>query len=331
MQRQIRLGAVEFREDHTQPPFCKTHLRPIPEELDSDNGIETDEPEGEEELATQVRGTYFYKQSQVAVKYLKRLLGAKVFNNPKDHVELARLFNYVTSGDKEALILDFFAGSGTTGQSVLELNQSDGGKRRFLMVQLPEPLSTTNKDQKAAAKYCDQIGRPRNIAELTKERLRRAILAIKSDSPLSHGDLGFRVFKLDTSNIRAWDPDRDDLSNSLLNATEHIKPDRGEQDVLFELLLKLGLDLTVSIETKTIGDQAVHSIGAGTLFACLASRITREDVEPLALGIAAWHRELNPAGETQVVFRDSAFADDVAKTNLAAILQQNGLENVRSL
>ena len=75
----------------------------------------------------------------------------------------------------------------------------------------------------------------------------------------------------------------------------------------------------------------MHSIGAGSLFVCLAPKIAREDVEPLALGIVAWHQELSPAGETQVVFRDSAFADDVAKTNLAAILQQNGLENVRSL
>jgi len=97
------------------------------------------------------------------------------------------------------------------------------------------------------------------------------------------------------------------------------------------LLLKLGLDLTVPIEEKVIAGKTVHSIGAGTLFVCLAPQITREEVEPLALGIADWYKALAPAGETTVVFRDSAFSDDVAKTNLTAIFQQHGLENVRSL
>ena len=111
----------------------------------------------------------------------------------------------------------------------------------------------------------------------------------------------------------------------------HIHGGRSEQDVLYELLLKLGLDLCVPIETRTIAGKVVHAIGAGTLLACLDGAIAREKVEPLALGIAGWHKELAPAGENTVVFRDSAFADDVDKTNLAAILQQHGLENVRSL
>ena len=145
------------------------------------------------------------------------------------------------------------------------------------------------------------------------------------------GDLGFRVFKLASSNIRAWEPDRDNLAATLQEHAEHLKTDRTEQDILFELLLKLGLDLTVPIEQKCIAGKTVHSIGAGVLLVCLAEKITTAEVEPLALGIAAWHKELAPAGESQVVFRDSAFADDVAKTNLTAILQQNGLENVRSL
>ncbi len=145
------------------------------------------------------------------------------------------------------------------------------------------------------------------------------------------GDLGFRVFKLASSNIRAWDPDRDDLPKTLEESVEHLKTDRTEADILFELLLKLGLDLTVPIEHKTIAGKTVHSIGAGTLLVCLAPKITAAEVEPLALGIADWHKQLAPAGETTVVFRDSAFADDVAKTNLTAILQQHGLETVRSL
>ena len=145
------------------------------------------------------------------------------------------------------------------------------------------------------------------------------------------GDLGFRVFKLDSSNILAWDPDRDNLVATLEAHAEHLKTDRSENDILFELLLKLGLDLTVPIEQKTIAGKIVHSIGAGTLLVCLNTKIATAEVEPLALGMAAWHKKLAPAGETEVVFRDSAFVDDVAKTNLTTILQQYGLENVRSL
>ena len=96
-------------------------------------------------------------------------------------------------------------------------------------------------------------------------------------------------------------------------------------------MLKPGFPGTVPIEQKTIAGQTVHSIGAGTLLVCLASQITREQVEPLALGLVDWQKAQAPAGETTVVFRDSAFADDVAKTNLTAILQQHGLENARSL
>ena len=145
------------------------------------------------------------------------------------------------------------------------------------------------------------------------------------------GDLGFRVFKLASSNIRAWEPNRDDLPKTLEESVEHLKTDRSEQDILFELMLKLGLDLTVPIEQKAISGKAVHSIGAGTLLVCLAEQIAAAEVEPLALGMVGWHKKLEPVGETNVVFRDSAFADDVAKTNLTAILEQRGLGNVRSL
>ena len=185
--------------------------------------------------------------------------------------------------------------------------------------------------KKLAFLFCRKINRPHNIAELTKERLRRAGKKIREENPMFAGDLGFRVFKLASSNIRAWEPNRDDLPTTLHDSIEHLKTDRTEQDILFELLLKLGLDLTIPIEQKSIAGKAVHNIGAGTLLVCLAEQIAAAEVEPLALGIAAWHKELAPAGETTVVFRDSAFADDVAKTNLTAILQQHGLENVRSL
>ena len=332
MQRQIKLGLVAFRDDHTEPPFRKAHIRPIAAEIEAEVEVEEDEAtESEEEFATQVRGSYFYKQSQVAVKFLRKLLSAKAFNHPKDHFELAKLIAYATANDPSAIVMDFFAGSGSTGHSVMDLNQADGEKRRYILVQLPEALDIDDKDQKVAAKYCDTIGKPRTIAELTKERLRRAGKKIKEENPMFVGDLGFRVFKLDSTNIREWDPNRNEFAANLEASVEHLKSDRSEQDILFELLLKLGLDLCVPIETKRIAQHEIHSIGSGSLLVCLSTSIPLADVEPLALGLAAWHKELKPAGDTTAVFRDSAFADDVAKTNLAAILHQYGLETVRSL
>ncbi len=169
------------------------------------------------------------------------------------------------------------------------------------------------------------------ISELTKERLRRSATKVKEANPLFQGDTGFRVFKLASSNIRAWDPDAADLENSLLENAEHLVQGRKEQDVLYELLLKLGLDLSVPIEVKTIVGKSVHSIGGGALIVCLADALTQDVVEELANGIVAWRKALAPAVDTRVVFKDSSFADDVAKTNTAAILNQNGILDVRSL
>lgn len=257
--------------------------------------------------------------------------GVFAFPKPVDLVRHIVSLTINDSKNRDALILDFFAGSGTTGHAVMSQNALDSGKRRFILVQLPEPLDRQDKDQKSAADYCDKLKRPCNIAELTKERLRRASKKIKSENPMFAGDIGFRVFKLDSSNIRAWEPNRDDLDGTLQMSIEHLKADRTEADILYELLLKLGLDLCVPIEKRVLAGKDVHAIGGGVLLACLAEKITREEVEPLAQGIVEWHKALAPAGDTTCVFRDSAFADDVAKTNLAAILQQHGLQNVRSL
>lgn len=273
----------------------------------------------------------FYQDGRAATKRLRQLMGDACFDFPKDETVLQELVGMMTSGAD--LVMDFFAGSGTFGHAVMAQNALDGGNRRYFLVQLPEPLDPANADQKAAADFCDLLNKERNIAELTKERLRRVGHSFKNKYPLFTGDCGFRVLRLDSSNIRAWEPDHEDLSQTLLASVEHIKGDRSENDVLYELLLKLGLDLCVSIDRKQIGKKTVHSIGAGTLIVCLDIKITRDDVERLAHGIVAWHKELAPAGSTTVVFRDSAFADDVAKTNLMAILGQHGFNDshIRSI
>jgi len=227
--------------------------------------------------------------------------------------------------------MDFFAGSGSFGHAVMARNIEDGGCRRYILVQLPEPLSVEDSDQKIAAAFCDEIGRPRNIAELTKERLRRAGSKIKVDTPALPIDAGFRVYKLASSNIRAWEPVATDLENTLLAHAEHLVQGRTEADVLTELLLKLGLDLCVPMETQQFAGKTVHSIGAGALIACLSDGITRDVAETLGIGIAAWRKALNPAVDTRVVFKDSGFVDNNAKLNMAAILTQAGITDMRSL
>lgn len=250
-----------------------------------------------------------------ARKEIRAIFGSQtVYDTPKPTRLLRRIIEIACSRD--GLVLDFFAGSGTTAQAVYESNAEDNGRRRFILVQLPEP---TGRDDFPT------------IAEITKERVRRTAERIKGGvSPVSV-DLGFRSLKLDESNIRAWRVDRDDAERTLLDSVEHLRLGRDAADILCELLLKFGLDLCVPIETRTIAGKAVHGIGGGVLLACLAGQITRDEAEPLALGIATWHTALAPAAETICVFRDSAFADDVAKANLAAILNQHGLTNVRSL
>ena len=257
-----------------------------------------------------------------------------VLNSVKPSRLIRKIMKISTSVGKNDIVLDFFAGSGTTGHAVYAQNQEDKGNRRFILVQLPETLPVQETDVKT-------------IFDLAKSRLRRVASdledrgdSLSTERKRDHdrlvfrtdtSDHGFRVFKLDASNINAWEPNCEDLNRTLLNCIDHIKPDRSEEDILYELLLKLGLDLCVAVETRIIAGKTVHSIGAGTLIVCLDKSIGREEFEPIALGVAEWHGELAPAGDSTVIFRDSAFVDDVAKINLTAILDQHGLGNVRSL
>ena len=252
------------------------------------------------------------------------------FDYPKPSTLIDFLISITRTGNND-IVIDFFAGSGTLGHAVIKANSADNSNRRFILIQFPEPLDITNAGQKNAAEFCDKLGKPRTIAEITKERLRRAGDKLKAENPDWQGDTGFRVFKLDTSNIRAWNPQPENLQDALLDYQNNLRAGRSETDVLYELLLKLGLDLCVPIETRDIANLTVYAVGGGVLLACLAEAISREQAEPLALGIAAWHKELAPAGDSTCVFRDNAFADDATKTNLSAILEQHGISNVRSL
>lgn len=330
MQHMIKIGRVIFREDHTEPPIRKSHIRPILDSISEDqidsNDIDED-GEDETELATQVRGSYFYKQSQVSVKYLRKLMGAKVFTNPKDHDELAKLIEYVTPNERAALVMDFFAGSASTAEAVFRANATYGTNHRFIMVQLPEDLqeaqaSTTGSAKKtvqAAIKLMKKNGRPLVLSEVSKERVRQAGKAVLSETcdPGWNRDVGFRVLKVDTSNMQDvyYRPDQIDQKD-LLVAVNNIKPDRTPEDLLFQVLVDWGVDLTLPIERETIQGKTVFfvnkSLHAGPdLIACFETDVTEDIIQELAK-----HEPV------KVVFRDNGFVSDAVKINVEQVFRQ---------
>ncbi|EOX6793445.1 site-specific DNA-methyltransferase [Pseudomonas aeruginosa] len=309
MKEEIDAGNIAFGQDETTIPSVRRNLF-----------------EKNDQVMRSVQFSYAQKASQ---DFAEIFDGKSIFQNPKSYLDMKKIVEYFSSGND--VVLDFFAGSGTTGHGVMLANADGNQRRRFILVQLPEPLDLENKDQKNAAEFCLESGFQMKLSEITKERLRRAAIRVNSEFPSYQGDFGFRVYKLDVSNIRAWDQNPEDIERSLLDHQNHLIEGRSESDILYELLLKLGLDLCVPIEQQQIAGKTVHSIGGGVLLACLAERITRDQVEDLAQGIVAWHKAQAPASDSTCVFRDSAFADDIAKTNLAAILNQAGIKNVRSL
>jgi adenine-specific DNA-methyltransferase len=333
MKRKIKLGLVEFREEDTKPPFRKAHIRPVVEELEADSDFDEDTgDEGDEGFATQVRGSYFYKQSQVAVKYLRRLLGGKVFNNPKDHEEIAKLIRYVMGGEISGIVLDFFAGSGTTAQAVLELNAEDAGNRKFILVQLPEP--TDRKDFPT-------------ITDITKERVRRVIKKMEADlatkdaedakksaselplgrepasdaSRAARPDLGFKVFKLGGSNFKLWDAasapkDGAGLAEQLQLMAHNVEDGRPDEAVLYELILKSNLPVTSKIVSGKIGAQTFYNVADGTLAICLERPIQQETLRGLVAR--------KPKG---VICLDIAFAgNDQLKANTVLEMKSHGIE-----
>ena len=318
MQRQIKLGLVVFRDDHTEPPFRKAHLRPIGGELDASE--EEDESDGVE-LAMQVRGTYFYKQSQVAVKHLRELMGAKVFNNPKDHTELSRLFEYVLAG-ADGIVMDFFAGSGSTAEAVFELCARTGQRCPVVLVQLPESLEETLATATGAAKttianairHLERLGRPALLSELTKLRLRAAgeRAATGKAHPRWGRDVGFRAFKVDTTNFAdvLHRPDETD-QGTLAGLESSVKPDRSSEDLLFQVLLDWGLQLTMPVSVEELDGYEVFLVGDNALVACFETGLTPDLIRAIA--------NLEPL---RAVFRDSGFASDDARINAEQIFHE---------
>ena len=259
--------------------------------------------------------------SQDATKKLKELFDeVHVFDYSKTVELIKRCIElYTIQGD---IVLDFFSGSATTAHSVMQLNAEDGGNRKYIMVQLPELCDESSEAYKTGYK---------NICEIGKERIRRAGEKIKSDEslPLENReklDIGFKVFKLDSSNIKEWDTNTEDLQQTLLDSMENVKIDRSSLDILYEILLKYGLDLNIPIEEN----KDFYSIGGGSLLVSLNKEIDAEVIKSMCEEYKNL-LEIDKDFKTTVILRDNSFKNDVDKTNAIKKLEQVGINEIRSI
>lgn len=236
-----------------------------------------------------------------------------VFDYAKPSSLIKYLINIVASEDKNALILDFFAGSGTTAHAVMQLNAEDDGNRKFILSQLPEPILDDSGTRKA---------RYKNIAEIGKERIRLAGVKILEEyadtvkareTPL---DTGFKTYRLTSSTFNVWDvKNKDDIQQKLIGATSLIKDNAKEEDVLTELILKSGYGLTEKVEIFTILGKSFYSIADGSLVISLETGLTLDIVRQIA--------EKKPS---QFVAREHGFGSDDVLTNIAQIMKDKGID-----
>jgi len=236
--------------------------------------------------------------------------GLKVFDHPKPVGLMQRMITLATEARTNDIVLDFFAGSGTTGQAVWVQNQLDQGNRQFVVVQLPEKLDDEIKAHQVASQLCEEIGVPKNVAELAKERLRRALSSMQEKPYFAAGSgkVGFKVFKLDRSNFKIWDGRAaadEDLKRQIEMHIDHLSPESTAETVLYELLLKAGFPLTTEVKALEMVEKRVFSIEDGALLICLEKEITPELIDALA--------EANPL---QVICLDEGFkSNDQLKAN----------------
>lgn len=254
------------------------------------------------------------------VNDLKRIFEKeRVFDYPKPVSFLSELIKMASKPND--IVLDFFSGSACAAQAVIQTNSEETIQRRFIMVQLPEATDEKSEAYKAGYK---------NICEIGKERIRRAGEKIKEKNKdkenIENLDIGFKVLKLDTSNIRKWQPDYDNLEQSLFDYVDNYMEGRTELDVVYEIMLKYGLELTYPVDEFTIAQKKVYSIGFGMLMICLDDEITTD----VAKGILEKIKELAPES-TRVVFKDNGLNSDSNKTNIKEILKCGGIEEFITL
>jgi adenine-specific DNA-methyltransferase len=230
-------------------------------------------------------------------------MGGDLFDFPKDELVLQEVIEMMTEGSD--IILDFFAGSSTTAHSVMLQNAKDGGNRKFIMVQLDEAADEKSEAFKAGFK---------TIPEVSRERIRRAgkqVLESKCH-PDWNRDVGFRMLKVDTSNMKDVYYRPDELKQSdLLDMVDNVKEDRTSQDLLFQVLVDWGVDLTLPIRRETLQGKTVFFVDDNALVACFDRGVTEELV-----------KELGKREPLRVVFRDNGFVSDAVKINVEQIFRQ---------
>lgn len=260
--------------------------------------------------------------SQGATQKLAKLFdGKKYFDYPKPVLLLKRCVQLYTQDND--IILDFFSGSATTAHAVMELNKEDDGHRKFIMVQLPELC-----DEKSEA-YKDGY---KNICEIGKERIRRAGEQIEAEWEKEHPsdtlfsddekfttDIGFKVFKLDSTNIRPWDSESEMNSDDLFSLSDVFKPDRSKEDILYEIMLKYGI-FDMPAEEIEINGKTMYRVGKRYMIVCLEDEITSEDVKAIA--------KLSPRS---VVFKESGFKNDNDKINAEYNLEKAAVEDIKCI
>ena len=301
LQEEVDKGHVVFGKDETTVPRVRMNL------FEADKEV--------------MRSVHFSYAQTATNEFAQIFDGKRVFDNPKPISDIKKLVDYLTSKDDEDIILDFFSGSATTAHAVMKLNAEDGGNRRFILVQLPEVCDEKSEAAKAGYK---------NICEIGKERIRRAGKKLTDtdgqmqigDSEKKPLDVGFRVFKLDSSNLQTWDATpvdelrMEDLLNRMNTMINRVKADRSDLDMVCEVMLKLGVPLTYSVNKVAVNSKAAYTVGDDCLLlVCLAADITPEDVEAMA--------EYVPA---KVIISRDSFANDTARANAYYILRDRGVE-----
>jgi len=319
LQEEVDKGHVVFGKDETTVPRVRMNL------FEADKEV--------------MRSVHFSYAQTATNEFTQIFDGKRVFDNPKPISDIKKLVDYLTSKDDEDIILDFFSGSATTAHAVMKLNAEDGGNRKYILVQLPEVCDEKSEAAKAGFK---------NICEIGKERIRRVGRTLLEEVSSGIGrldgvgygmgidnleeyrkatgdivlDTGFRVFKLDSSNLQTWDATpvdelrMEDLLNRMNTMINRVKADRSDLDMVCEVMLKLGVPLTYSANKVAVNSKVAYTVGDDCLLlVCLAADITPEDVEAMA--------EYVPA---KVIISRDSFANDTAMANAYYILRDRGIE-----
>ena len=282
------VGDIEWGKDETTQPHVKKRIETVKEQFKS----------------------IYYEDGRASTKQLEQLLGGKkIFDNPKSVLLLSRIISFAAQDD-DCIIMDFFSGSATTAHAVMEINAKSGSHKKFIMVQLPEPTDAKSEAAKAGFK---------NICEIGKERIRKATELIKSTYHDAKFDDGFRVLKLDSSNMeQVWYTPAEYVEQDLFKETvENVKSSRKPEDLLFQVMLELDCTLSSKIEILEINGKSVFSVSDGYLMACFEKGVTDDVISEIA--------QKKPH---YFVMRDNSMASDSVAVNFAQLFMSYSPETI---